>query len=171
MPERSPDAPRLRALGAELVRIHDAIRKDLAALLADVEAARAGAKTTTLPAPNVRTQLFERCRSICATVHAHHANETERGFPLLEERVPGLTPVLDRLRAEHETLAELRRRFEETLDRLDADGEPAERPAEVVSAEVVHAEVVHGELRRLAAELEAHFDREERQLISALNAL
>jgi hypothetical protein len=31
--------------------------------------------------------------------------------------------------------------------------------------------VVHAELRRLAAELEAHFDREERQLIPALNAL
>jgi len=31
--------------------------------------------------------------------------------------------------------------------------------------------VVHGRLRRLAAELAAHFDREERQLVSALNAL
>ena len=159
MPDRSQDAPRLRALGDELVRIHAALRTDLTALLADVEAVRAGAETSR-PTPDVRTRLFERCLSLCATMHAHHANETERGFPLLERRFSDLAPVLDRLRAEHETLAGLRRRFEETLERLGGAG---------ADGDGVHA--VHAELHRLAAEPEAHFDREEHQLVAALNAL
>lgn len=178
MSDRPPDAARLRALGHELVRIHDRLRADLAALLADVEAAHDGRSQgpaadamdaigagAAAGADDVRAQLYERCLSICAAVHAHHANEAERGFPLLEERFPGLAPALERFRAEHRVLADLRRRLQETLGRLGthaADGGAG-------AAEAI--DEVHAELHRLAAELEAHFDREERQLVPALNAL
>ena len=86
-------------------------------------------------------------------VHDHHSNETGRGFPLLEERFPGLAPVLERLRREHDVPAGLQERFQATLA---AAGRPGE---------------IRAEPHRLAAEMEAHFDREERRLVPALNAL
>jgi deazaflavin-dependent oxidoreductase (nitroreductase family) len=137
------DPERLRALGDELVRIHHGLRTELAALLAGFDG----------PERPLSTQLSERCLTFCAAVHDHHSNETGRGFPLLEDRFPGLTPVLERLRREHDVLAGLRERFQRTLT---GAADPRE---------------VQAELRGLAAEMEAHFDREEQQLVPALNAL
>jgi deazaflavin-dependent oxidoreductase (nitroreductase family) len=146
------DPARLRALGDELVRIHRGLRQELAELLASVDDHVAGQQPAAWP-PALDRRLSERCLSFCQAVHDHHSNETGRGFPLLEERFPGLAPVLERLRQEHDVLAGLRDRFQSTLS-------GAGRPGEV-----------RAELRGLAAEMEAHFDREERQLVPALNAL
>ena len=144
------DPARLRALGDELVRIHRGLRQELAGLLASVDDHVAGQR----PAPlTLGEPLGERCLAFCQAVHDHHSNETGRGFPLIEERFPGLAPVLERLRREHDVLAGLRDRFQATLA-------GAGRPGEV-----------RAQLRGLAAEMEAHFDREERQLVPALNAL
>jgi deazaflavin-dependent oxidoreductase (nitroreductase family) len=140
------DPERARALGDELVRIHGDLRAELAAILAGVDGP-AG------PPPGLDAQLRERCLAFCEAVHEHHTNETGRGFPLLEERYPGLEPVLAGLRRDHEVLAGLRTRFQQTLT---GNGDPAEARAE---------------LYRLAEEMEAHFDREERRLVPALNAL
>lgn len=186
------DPGRARALGEELVRIHRGLREELAALLASVDEATESRSPTAGASPDLGAaarppgpgaagvppgpgaaaarpglgrpgarpglgaQLRERCLAFCATVHAHHTSETERGFPLLHDRYPGLTPVLERLRREHEVLAGLRERFEETLAAAAGADDPAR---------------IQAELHRLAAEMEAHFDREERQLVPALNAL
>jgi hypothetical protein len=169
MPDRTSDAPRLRALGDELVRIHDGLRAEIAALLADIEAGHGGhgghGGHAVRPAPDVRARLHERCLSVCEAVRAHHANETDRGFPLLAERSPGLTPVLDRLRGEHQVLADMLDRFYETFGKLGGTGDLGD------AGDAWDVHDVHAELRRLAAEMEAHFDREERQLVAALNAL
>jgi deazaflavin-dependent oxidoreductase (nitroreductase family) len=133
---------RSRALGDELVRIHDGLRRELAEILAEAESG-------ALPAATGR-RLRDHCLMFCKTLHAHHANETDRGFPLLERRFPELGPVLERLRREHDALARIRQDIEETLAG-SGDALP--------------------ELRRLATELEAHFRREEEQLVDALNAL
>jgi hypothetical protein len=37
---------------------------------------------------------YSRCLAFCDAIHEHHMKETGRGFPLLEERCPGLEPVL-----------------------------------------------------------------------------
>lgn len=147
------DPARLRALGDELVRIHRGLREELAELLASVDDHVAGQWPAPDRPPVLGERLGERCLSFCQAVHDHHSNETGRGFPLLEERFPGLTPVLERLRREHDVLAGLRDRFQQTL------------------AGAGHPGAVQAELRDLAAEMEAHFDREERQLVPALNAL
>jgi deazaflavin-dependent oxidoreductase (nitroreductase family) len=128
---------RTRALGDELVRIHHNLRRELAALLGEVE---------TGHGPSLR----EHCLTVCADLHGHHRNENDRGFPLLERRFPDLAPLLERFRREHEALDRLRERFERTLA----------GPGPSLT-----------ELRRLAAEMEAHFDREEEQLVPVLNAL
>jgi hypothetical protein len=163
------DPGHARALGEELVRIHRDLREELAALLNSVDEAAAGGSPGVVASPGgspnaaaaargLGAQLRERCLAFCATVHVHHTSETERGFPLLHDRYPGLAPVLERLGREHEVLAGLRERLEETLTALAAPG--AGDPGRIQT-----------ELRHLAAEMEAHFDREERQLVPALNAL
>jgi deazaflavin-dependent oxidoreductase (nitroreductase family) len=133
---RRDPAP-VKALGDELVRIHDGLRRELATLLTDTEAGRA-------------VELREHCLAFCEAIHAHHTTETNAGFPRIAERFPDLVPVLDRLRLEHDRLARIRQDLRAALESGDR---------------------VHAELRRLSAELEAHFDREEAQLVEALNAL
>lgn len=150
------DPSRARAIGDHLVRIHDELRQEMASLLADVEAHLAAPSPAPgRPAPALTAQLRERCATVCDALHGHHTNETERGFPLLEERFPGIIPALEQFRREHEALADIRHRVQEAVAGLD-DGDPGE---------------VRAELRRLAAEMEAHFAREERRLVTALNAL
>lgn len=143
------DPEHARALGDELVRIHGDLRAELAAVLVGVDDPATGQVTP----PGLDVQLRERCLAFCDAIHEHHTNETGRGFPLLEERYPGLEPALAGLRRDHEALAGLRTRFQQTLT---GNGDPAE---------------VRAELHRLAKEMEAHFDREERRLVPALNAL
>ncbi|WP_424535880.1 nitroreductase/quinone reductase family protein [Sphaerisporangium viridialbum] len=149
------DAPRARALGDELVRIHAVLRQEMAALLTEVEGFLAGRSGTGMPAPALEAQLSERCLAYCDAVHAHHSNESSRGFPLLEERFPELGPALERLRREHEVVEGIRRDLQRTLTEAGSGD----------------ADKVRTDLRRLVSELEAHFDHEERQLVSALNAL
>lgn len=131
-------------LGDQLVRIHDGLRRELAVLVAE---AADQADRTALTA-----RFREHCRAYCGNVHEHHINEATRGFPLLLRAFPELAPALETLRAEHDRLAELRAELEKTLDQTDAVR-------------------LHADLSRLSAELNAHFDREESQLVRALNAL
>ncbi|TYK47896.1 nitroreductase/quinone reductase family protein [Actinomadura decatromicini] len=137
------------ALGDELVKIHDGLRADLAALRAGVRGFRRGA------APDLAAQLREHCVSVCDVLGRHHDNEEGRAFPRLEREFPGLAPVLGRLRREHVAVTENRRR----LEKLIAD--PASRDLAHVGAE----------LDRMADELDAHFAYEEEQLRALLNAV
>ncbi|MEU7695613.1 nitroreductase/quinone reductase family protein [Microbispora hainanensis] len=165
------DPKRARALGDELVRIHDGMRAEMAALLAAIEdaagnavedaagnAAEDGAATgipVNLPGRDLEEALRERCLSFCTAFHEHHINESERGFPLLERAYPGLAPALDRLREEHVRLAEIREDLRAAVGEAGS-GDPA---------------ALKDRFARLSAELEAHFAREEEQLLAALNAL
>ncbi|KAB8182477.1 hemerythrin domain-containing protein [Microbispora catharanthi] len=142
-------------MGDELVRIHDGLRAEMAALLAAVEDGLATGTTVNLPGRGLEGALRERCLSFCTAFHEHHVNENERGFPLLERAFPRLAPTLDRLREEHVRLARIR----EDLG------------AAVGEAGSVDPATVKARLTRLSAELEAHFAREEEQLLAALNAL
>jgi hypothetical protein len=155
MPQENA-SPRAQALGDELISIHDRLRKELTTLMTDVEDFTAGRPfASDVPAPGLGSQLREHCLWVCEAIHAHHTSETTRGFPLLEQRFPDLAPALDQLRREHDILAALRRQLEETLAGLGT-GDTAN---------------VQTKLRHLTAEMEAHFDREEKQLVAALNAL
>ncbi|MBX6383420.1 MAG: hemerythrin domain-containing protein [Microbispora sp.] len=77
------------------------------------------------------------------------------GLPLPERAFPGLAPTLGRLREEHVRPAEIREDLRAAVAE-SGSGDPA---------------ALRDRLTRLSAELEAHFAREEEQLLAALNAL
>jgi deazaflavin-dependent oxidoreductase (nitroreductase family) len=105
--ERAEGTARARALGDELVRIHQGLRRELAAVRAGVRAGGA--------------DLRIHCLAFCGALHAHHTNE-DGAFPRIEQQVPELGPVLARLRQEHATLALWIRQLQDLLD-ADADAD------------------------------------------------
>jgi deazaflavin-dependent oxidoreductase (nitroreductase family) len=130
--------------GDGLKAIHDAFRRELALIRKEV----AGS------GPGLGAQLRVNCLTLCQGLHHHHMGEDGRMFPSLEERHPELTPVLSRLRREHEVIEQL-------LTRLKS----------LVSGEGADARTVLDEVDRLTAELEAHLDEEERHLVPILTAM
>ncbi|MBB4932992.1 deazaflavin-dependent oxidoreductase (nitroreductase family) [Lipingzhangella halophila] len=153
--EHAPE--RARAIGDTLVEVHAELRRDLAALLdAAEEYASGGSPTLEHPVPDVGNQLRDRCVFVCGSLHHHHAGEDGRGFPLLEERYPDLAPVVQKLRDEHVVVAGLKDEVQQAAKKIGTDGDAVQ---------------VRDRIRRLVTELEEHFDREERHLVSALNAL
>ena len=94
-------AGRAAAIGDELVRIHDGLRRQLAEV-------RAGARGGTV-------ELREHCLAFCGALHGHHTNE-DSAFPRIENRFPELAPVLDRLRQEHVVVAGHIRALRELLE-------------------------------------------------------
>jgi deazaflavin-dependent oxidoreductase (nitroreductase family) len=148
------DAAHPHAVGDELVRIHDTLRRDLAALREEAEAYLDG-RTGAAPPPDLAGQLRTHCMAFCDVLGEHHDNEEARGFPLLEKRYPELAPVLERLRREHATVSRMKADLRALFDDL-----PGSEPARV-----------RADLDRMTAELEAHYAYEEAELVAALNAL
>ncbi|GLW06497.1 cation-binding protein [Microtetraspora sp. NBRC 13810] len=153
------DEKRARAIGDELRELHDWFRQELAELLAEVRAHRGGAEDAAgKPAPALGQQLRERCLTFCEGLARHHGGEDMVVFPHLEDRFPQLKEALDRLRREHVTVERLR---DELRDAVAALG----------TGDAAESERLGDEIERLAAELSAHFDYEEDQLVPALNSL
>ncbi|MFB4315752.1 nitroreductase/quinone reductase family protein [Actinomadura sp. 21ATH] len=144
------------AIGDELVRIHETLRRDLAALRAETEAYLGGG--TERPRPDLADQLRARCVGFCDVLGEHHGNEEARGFPLLEKHHPELAPVLDRLRREHTAVTGMKNELAALFEDIGTTGtaDPAR---------------VRAELDRVTAGLEAHYAYEEAELVTALNAL
>jgi deazaflavin-dependent oxidoreductase (nitroreductase family) len=126
--------------GVALTRVHDAFRRELALIRAEVAAA----------GPSVGAQLRLNCLTLCAGLHNHHAGEDGALFPLLAAQRPDLAPVLERLRAEHEQVAALVAQLRETI------AGPAD------------PELLRREVDRLTDQLERHLSYEEEQLVPAL---
>lgn len=120
------------AVAVQLVRAHTALRARLA-----------GAADAS--------DVFGHCLAWCTEVGEHHRNE-DATFPRLLGALPELAETIDRLRAEHRTVAEHLR----DLDALVAAGE---------------ATAVAAARTELAARLDDHFGAEERALLPALNTL
>ncbi|MEV0378955.1 nitroreductase/quinone reductase family protein [Nonomuraea sp. NPDC050643] len=102
-----PERERLRAFGAELVRIHDHFRGELARL-------RAG------QAPDA-TDLRAHCLAFCDALTFHHTGEDRVAFPHLDKLFPELKEPLDRLRGEHAVIARLIEELRETTDPATLD--------------------------------------------------
>ncbi|MGP3965023.1 nitroreductase/quinone reductase family protein [Nonomuraea sp. 3N208] len=129
-------------MGDALKRLHDAFRRELALIRREVAAS----------GPRLGAQLRINCLTLCQGLHVHHEREDGFMFPALEGRHPELAAALERLRAEHAVVQELLGRLQELL------------AAEDVAPEALSLEVDH-----LTAELEAHLDYEEEQLVPLLN--
>ncbi|NRQ40702.1 hemerythrin domain-containing protein [Nonomuraea sp. NN258] len=146
-PTTDPD-DRLKAFGNQLVNVHLWLRDELADLRENVEAYLSG------DGPRPR-ELRAHCLTFCSAITRHHVGEDETAFRALAEEFPELHPVLEELRHDHETVADLLRQLQDLLDDLDpSDGQRARR-----------------ELDGLSALLESHFTYEERRIVGALNAL
>jgi deazaflavin-dependent oxidoreductase (nitroreductase family) len=135
--------PGASSWGAALKMIHDAFRRELALIRAEV--AESG--------PGLGAQLRVNCLTFCRGLHHHHTGEDTGMFAALAEHRPDLVPTLDRLHQEHERIAVVAGELQKIV--TTGDGDPARLLAEV---------------DRLVAELEAHLTYEEQQLIPVLDA-
>ncbi|RNL87470.1 nitroreductase/quinone reductase family protein [Halostreptopolyspora alba] len=131
--------------GRTLKLIHDAFRRELELVRAEIAASGPG---------GVGAQLRVNCLAFCGGLHHHHTMEDTALFPTLAERNPELGETLERLDREHRSIAAL-------LDELH----------EVISTDNVDSQKVLAEIDRLAAELEEHLAYEEEWLIPVLDEL
>ncbi|MEV4627175.1 nitroreductase/quinone reductase family protein [Micromonospora sp. NPDC049523] len=143
-----PGPPRFAAAGqpswgTALKLVHDAFRRELALIRAEVAGSGAG----------LGAQLRMNCLAVCQGLGLHHTGEDTVMFPGLAEHHPALAPTMTRLRREHETIAAL-----------------VEDLRVVVSADGVAAALVLAEVDRLVDELERHLMYEEEQLVPILDA-
>ncbi|WP_409471175.1 nitroreductase/quinone reductase family protein [Streptomyces sp. HC307] len=132
------------SMGEAIKVVHDAFRRELALIRQEMSATKGNI-------PQLGAQLRVNCLTFCHGLHNHHTGEDIGLFPFLADRRPASAPVLERLREEHERIAEL----VEDLRRAVATEDPA---------------VARAEVERLTAELEAHLAYEEEQLIPLLDA-
>jgi deazaflavin-dependent oxidoreductase (nitroreductase family) len=136
-----PAPPNASSFGAGLRLVHDAFRRELAAIRREV--AESG--------PGVVAQLKINCLNLCQGMRHHHRMEDNGIFPALAGQ-PGTAAVLDRLRVEHEQIATAL----DQLQRLISD--PAADTAQL-----------RAEVDRLTGEVEAHLTYEEEHLIPLMD--
>ncbi|MEU6305145.1 nitroreductase/quinone reductase family protein [Streptomyces chartreusis] len=146
--EGGPGKINASSMGEALKVVHDAFRRELELIRAEMATGDKGSTTGTLGA-----QLRVNCLTFCAGLHNHHTGEGLAMFPFLEDRHPELAPALARLRDEHDRIAELVEDLRRVVGDENADPGTARR-----------------EVERLTTELEAHLTYEEEQLIPILDA-
>lgn len=129
--------------GDGLKAVHDGIRRELGLIRREI--AESG--------PGLGAQLRVNCLTLCKGLHNHHAGEDAALFPFIGSRHPELGAVLELMREEHERIAALLARLQETVSTNGAD------PGLVLP-----------EVERLTDELERHLLHEEEQLIPLLDA-
>jgi alkanesulfonate monooxygenase SsuD/methylene tetrahydromethanopterin reductase-like flavin-dependent oxidoreductase (luciferase family)/hemerythrin-like domain-containing protein len=101
-----------QADGGQLIEVHNALRAELDQIFDLIDQVAAG----TMNAATARSQLNEMtmrqnnwtlgtyCESYCRVVTMHHTLEDQSLFPQLRRRDPRLTPVIERLQAEHRVI-------------------------------------------------------------------
>ncbi|MFD6183757.1 nitroreductase/quinone reductase family protein [Streptomyces goshikiensis] len=154
------DPDRVKHLGDELVELHGWLRGELADLrrrIDDVVEGRADDIAPQAEGGNPLAELRSHCLDFCHALNIHHTGEDIGAFPVLRERFPALEPVLEKFAEEHKVVAELQNRIKELVEGFTPDRDDPVRLRE--------------EVADLANRLEAHFDDEERQLVTALNAM
>jgi deazaflavin-dependent oxidoreductase (nitroreductase family) len=142
--DRVEGPPQIDALPGDALKfVHDAFRRELALVRAEVHESGAG----------LGAQLRVNCLTVCRNLHLHHVTEDGYIFPGVAERSPELADALDRLRQEHKAIAVLVDRLKELL--AGTGTEPA---------------TLRDEVDRLITELEGHLAYEEENLVPVLNA-
>ncbi|MEE1940692.1 nitroreductase/quinone reductase family protein [Streptomyces sp. TRM 70361] len=132
-----------RSMGEGLKLVHDAFRRELALIRAEVAAS----------GPGLGAQLRVNCLTFCGGLLHHHTMEDTGMFPALAGQRPELAPVVERLHEEHRHIADL---VAELREVVSADGAGRARTL--------------AEVERLTAELEGHLAYEEEKLIPVLDA-
>ena len=161
-PHDPPD-PRGEALVAELRWVHDMIRRDLRTvrrMAADVTAGLAAeqiqAGLASLAAAGPLWQLTVNCLQYCRFVHSHHRAESALLFPALRKANPALSPVVDKLEADHLSVSRLLDEVGTAARALGEREDPAVR------------EQLGAALQNLSTDLLAHLDYEEEHISGTL---
>jgi deazaflavin-dependent oxidoreductase (nitroreductase family) len=108
-------------MGGALKLIHDAFRRELGLIRAEVAGAGSG----------LGAQLRVNCLTLCSGLHGHHSREDAALFPGL-----GQLPALDRLRAEHEIIAALLAELQRLLGDPELDAATLRAGVDRLTAEV-----------------------------------
>jgi deazaflavin-dependent oxidoreductase (nitroreductase family) len=143
IPQDGPPHIEAGSMGEALRLVHDGFRRELAVIREEFASSDS----------SLGAQLRVNCLTLCQGLHRHHAGEDLGLFRALADRRPDLTPVLDRLRVEHERIAVLVEELRRVVGERHAD------PTRVLP-----------EVVRLTEELEAHLAYEEERLIPVLEA-
>jgi hemerythrin-like domain-containing protein len=154
---------REQAAGRHLIDVHDALRAELTQLRDLVEQVAAGAANPAAVRSFINRMTIRQnhwtlgtfCETYCRVVTHHHVLEDRSVFPHLRRQETGLGPVIDRLEAEHEQIADLLERVDRALVAL-------------VAAEEDGIDRVGGALDLLTDALLSHFAYEERELVEPL---
>ena len=167
VPTHGQPTPRGEAMVAELRWVHGMIRHDLAVirrLAADTAAGEpAGVLRRTvrsLVSASPVWQLKVGCLQHCRFVHSHHSHESYLLFPALREANPALNPVVDKLEAEHQRVAQLLDEVEAAAP--DLDGPDLDGPGGTARDRLSTA------LATLSTDLLAHLAYEEEQISGTL---
>ncbi|MFI6728281.1 nitroreductase/quinone reductase family protein [Streptomyces sp. R-74717] len=104
------------------------------------------------PAPSLGLQIRQRCLAFCQALEFHHTSEDAHLFPGIARHHPHLTDTFARLADEHRTVARIQG---ELVSLLAGIG-------------VADPERFRSELDRMSAELNAHLDYEEEQIVPLL---
>lgn len=156
--------PRGKALARELKWIHDALRQDLQivtrlsqAVLDGVAAGDVQSQVRELSSSSPIWAFRAHCLHFCRFVDMHHKLESAHLFPAVRASDPAMVAVSDRLDAEHATVAAEQHQVEAAIEDLLADDTTAHRDRAAAA------------LRALGADLLAHLDYEEEQLVPLLS--
>jgi alkanesulfonate monooxygenase SsuD/methylene tetrahydromethanopterin reductase-like flavin-dependent oxidoreductase (luciferase family) len=162
-PEPASPTPDQEAAGRHLIDVHNALRAELERLRDLIDQVGRGSVDPTDVRSFINRMTIRQnnwtlgafCESYCRVVTQHHMLEDRTVFPHLRRSDPELVPVLDRLAAEHETIADL-------LERVDG------ALVELVAADHDGIEGVKTTVDLLADTLLSHFAYEERELVEPL---
>src|SRR5258708_5223163 len=107
-PDQIAAANRARALGHELMRVHDWLRTELKRLRNEID--------TDIDDAVAPTSLLQaHCVAFCSSLTQHHTSEDATTFPLLAKQLPQLAPVLDELRKDHRLVESILHRLRHLL--------------------------------------------------------
>jgi hypothetical protein len=171
-PAPAPRDSRGEAMVAELRWVHDMIRRDLltvrrlaAQAEAGLPAAAVAAGLRTLAATGPLWQLRVNCLQYCRFVHHHHLAESALLFPALRAASPALSPVVDKLEADHARVSVL-------LDDVTAAaGELSGAAGASGDADPAARQRLVAALRVLSDELLAHLAYEEENVADTMRGM
>ncbi|MGP3951939.1 nitroreductase/quinone reductase family protein [Streptomyces sp. 7N604] len=147
------------SLADKLLEVHTWLRSQLRHVREEADAvfaARAAHRGPGEPPTlGLGLQLRQHCLAFCQSLEFHHTSEDAHVFPALASQYPHLADALDRLDAEHRTVARIQ-------------GELLALLADINAAD---PQRFRTELDRMSEELRAHLDYEEESLLPVLSEI
>lgn len=150
----------------EFNQVHDIIRRDIGQCRRLAAEANAGAEASALRkgvsllrTNGVVFQLRVNCLQACGFVDLHHRGEDAMLFPSVRKAAPELSPVVDKLEADHRKVSDLLDEVEAATDA--ATGSTGDQQSNRRLADA---------LERLAEHLFEHLSYEEKVLAPVINS-